>query len=745
MTLTARLVNAGRALFGRSVASDFGPFDAKVGNMWFISRGNSPQQHQREGRTVRTDGFEANAIVNACVRIIADQIATVRLQSYRETAEGEVELTPDSPLQTLLDQPAPQLPGFTFRRTLATHVQLYGNGYCLIRRSNGKPVGLRMLHPERLLQVQIDTKSDDIVGYTWTDSNGKQHTTPWTDVIHVKDLIVDTDGWFGFPRGLAALLAMVTDAEASTYVRQTVTNSGVPALIMLADDNASREDLEKAETDWQNTMVTRGQRGRARFVGGIKSVQVIGHSLSELEFPALRGITREDICAAFGVDPRLVGAASAKGTESALSGGQYQEARRKVEQLTCAPMRAAIVDALDTTLTPEFGFEYSRFDPDAIGALLETPAEITLRAKTMLEAGATIEEARRAQGLPEELDPTHHVLVPSIRTVKKAIELSEMPPPTALPPGEKPKAIAEKRAPKQLTAMAEPTSRAIRGKGQLTPSQRATLWRALDARARALEPAFRDRAQALFAIELATVTQIVMDADDTRASGAVQTRKTLSFYDRVARAVASYYAPKAEAQDAWRRGFTPDIALALNDAGTSFAADIGVSFDLANKRVTDAVQGRVNKLSGNVADTTLRQLRVIIAAGREAGQDAEQIARAIRAGVLDPAITATRAQLIAETEVMGALNEGEWLAANQSGVMQSIGWLEQADDRVRASHTAAGQEGWIALGSTFGNGLRYPHDPNGEASETIRCRCGAIYSDLEPSDAQTDQPMGIAA
>ncbi|MES2524047.1 MAG: phage portal protein [Gemmatimonadota bacterium] len=737
------------------------PWDNRVAGMWSIVRGGEPQQYTKQGRSVREQGFESNPIVLRCLSIIADQVAGPRLQAYRTTATGDIELVPTSPLQQLLDQPANQLSGFAYRRLLAMQTALYGNAYTVIYRDGksptSRPVRLKSLHPERLQQVLIDVETDELVAYVWTDSAGRQHTTPWYNMIHVKDLVVEPDQWFGFPRGASALAAMSTDGEASKYVRQVITNFGAPGVVMLMHDGQySREDLEAAEAKWNSRMSGRGERGNTRFTAGIRDVKVIGHTLKELEFPSLRGISREDICAAFGVDVRLVGAASAQGSESAMSGGQYQEARRKVQQLTCGPIQTAIVEAHDSTLTPSYGYTYVRTDPDAIGALLETPMEIAERAETMLKAGATFEEARRAMGLPEVMDPTHHTALLSLRTVAKAVELSETPPPALVPPdgGIPPKGEEEKDEEKralpvpeirQLPAAIVVTSRAIRGNVKLTKSQRATLWRAADARARAREPIFRDRAQALFAIELATVTQLVMEAADEGQDRSKSTRATPSFFDRASRAIASYYAPKGRARDAWELGFTPEISLAVNEAGSAMAADLGISFDLANPKVLDAIRGRVNKLSGQVAETTLRQLRVIIAAGREAGQDADQIARAIQAGVLDPSITAARAQLIAETETMGALNEGEWLAAIGSGVMQSKGWLDQADDDVRESHLQCGQQGWIPIEQRYGNGLLYPHDPEGEAAEVVRCRCSQLFSDLPADEAQLEQPLGDTA
>lgn len=50
-------------------------------------------------------------------------------------------------------------------------------------------------------------------------------------------------------------------------------------------------------------------------------------------------------------------------------------------------------------------------------------------------------------------------------------------------------------------------------------------------------------------------------------------------------------------------------------------------------------------------------------------------------------------------------------------------WLSKRDDRVRHSHMDCDEQGWIKLGKSFVNGLRYPGDPNGDISEIINCRC----------------------
>lgn len=771
MSLVSRVAMAARSLVTRAgYLSDLSPWSGKVDHAFSIVRGGEPQQYTKQGRTVRESGFQDNPIVLRCAAIIADQIAAASLQAYRMTREGVVELVPTSPLQQLLDQPSDQLPGFTFRRLLAIQLVIYGNGYCAIERAGkgptSRPVRLRSVHPERLQQIWTDTSTGEITHYVWTDGAGIQRQTAWADMIHAKDLIVEPDQWFGYPRAASALASIATDAEGTKYVRQVVTNSGIPPMIVIGEDGTEPKDLQAAEERFHERIVGRGKRGRAAFMANVKDIKVIGHTLKDLEFPSLRGITREDICAAFGVDPRLVGAASAKGSDSSMSGGQYQEARRKLEQLTCAPLRMAIIEAIDSTLSPSYGYTYTRFDPDAIGALLETPTEVVDRAVKMLQAGATLEESRRAMGLPEEMDPTHHTTVGSMRSVAKAIELSEMPPmlPPAGPLAADPEAedpegeddddtpadgqqdVQEDRRAPALPVRSVVVTRAIRGGLTLTNAVREALWRAADARATALEPAYRDKAATLFVLESLAVAGMLDAAADEGDTRAMQQRAdepgTPGFYERLLAALAAYYGLAGVARASWERAFLPEISLTMLTAASEMAAELGVSFDLANPRVTAAVRGRVNKLSGNVAETTLKQLRAIIAAGREAGQSPVQVAQAIRAGVFDPAITERRAGVIARTETMGALNEGEWLSAVESGVMQSKAWLRQPDSKVRDTHVDCAAQGWIAIDAAYSNGLQYPHDPNGEASEVVECRCAQAFSDLPPTEAQLDTPMG---
>jgi hypothetical protein len=88
-----------------------------------------------------------------------------------------------------------------------------------------------------------------------------------------------------------------------------------------------------------------------------------------------------------------------------------------------------------------------------------------------------------------------------------------------------------------------------------------------------------------------------------------------------------------------------------------------------------------------------------------------------------------RAETIARTEMMAALNESSLHAMNQaveSGAVKAETvtktWHTARDPRVRDSHAAQDRE-VVGLSATFSNGLAYPCDPNGSPIETANCRC----------------------
>ena len=79
----------------------------------------------------------------------------------------------------------------------------------------------------------------------------------------------------------------------------------------------------------------------------------------------------------------------------------------------------------------------------------------------------------------------------------------------------------------------------------------------------------------------------------------------------------------------------------------------------------------------------------------------------------------------ARTAVTYAENNGRfdsYLEAEAKGIVMKKVWTATHDSRTRDSHSAIDGE-MVDLNQTFGNGLRFPGDPDGRPEEVYNCRC----------------------
>ena len=86
------------------------------------------------GKTVNETTAMQTTAVYACVRILAETIASLPLHTYKSTNDGK-EKARDHPIYYLLsDAPNPEMTSFVFRETLMGHLLLWGNAYAQIVR-----------------------------------------------------------------------------------------------------------------------------------------------------------------------------------------------------------------------------------------------------------------------------------------------------------------------------------------------------------------------------------------------------------------------------------------------------------------------------------------------------------------------------------------------------------------------------------------------------------------------------------
>ena len=379
-----------------------------------LVRTADPSEYRRDGRTVRIQGFNAHPVVHACIRVVADIMASVPLVVLKERGDYESRVGDDHPLQKLLDYPGPRFTARQFRARFAVDFLGYGNAFFAMERpgETRPPIALRPVNPESMQQVWIDTEGDPR-RYDYANWAGLIVNVPTEDMLHFRDLEMGRPfeaDVFGYPRGATAIGSLLADNEATQYVRQVVTNDGTPTFAVLMADEASTEDAVAMQDRYTARVVSRGKRGVPAFFGAVKDIKPLGFTLSDLEFPDLRRVAREDICAAFGVDPRMIGIASAS-SDAGLSGIQYAEARARLVQHTIEPMFSAFEDELNHWLAPEFGDVWVTYDHDMLRDLVENDTETSTRVRAEYSEGLrTWEESRRAIKLSPLPEPTDSIL-----------------------------------------------------------------------------------------------------------------------------------------------------------------------------------------------------------------------------------------------------------------------------------------------------------------------------------------------
>lgn len=141
-------------------------------------------------------------------------------------------------------------------------------------------------------------------------------------------------------------------------------------------------------------------------------------------------------------------------------------------------------------------------------------------------------------------------------------------------------------------------------------------------------------------------------------------------------------------------------AAALNDEAVSFAT-----------QRTPLLTSYAARLEEDL--TAARQL------AEEDGQDEEQVAKTLRQTAREESAT------MAATEAQATYGASQMAILKRSG-FTSKAWISMGDDRVRPTHVDCDAQGAIPIDAKFSNGLLYPGDPNGPASETMNCRCNLV-------------------
>jgi len=361
------------------------------------------------------EGYQDNAIVHRCVKLIADSSSAVKLCVY----QGDEKLESHE-LLSLLERPNPLQSGVEYFASLYSYLLISGNSYLLRDSENfTPPKELYLLRPDRM-EIKasnsiIPAQYDYIINGMVTNSYPVDQTTGQSQVKQIK-LWSPLDDYYGLSPLMASAYNVDQHNLAGLHNVALLKNGCTPSGMLkfeptdetgasasLTDDQRARllEDLEFRFQGSHNS-------GRPMLLEGNFEYKQLGLNPKDMDFLELLNLSAREIALAFGVPAQMLGIPEANTYSNMETAklGMYEE--------TIIPLLTRVESDLNEFLTPLYNEDiYIKYDIDSIPAMAEKTKQVYLDVSQAVTAGIiTRNEARAKLGL-EPIDGADELYIPS--------------------------------------------------------------------------------------------------------------------------------------------------------------------------------------------------------------------------------------------------------------------------------------------------------------------------------------------
>lgn len=262
------------------------------------------------GKPVNEKTAMQTTAVYACVRILAEAIASLPLHVYEYMTDGSKKLVHDHPLYFLLhDEPNPEMTSFVFRETLMSHLLVWGNAYAqIVRDGAGRVIGLYPLLPNKM-----DVQRDDYGRLYYVYSRDSDENPMFKeygsivlspdDVLHIPGL--GFDGLIGYSPIAMAKNAVGMTLACEEYGASFFANGANPGGVL--EHPGVLKDPSKVRESWNS--VYRGVNNAHKIAvleEGMK-YQQIGIPPEEAQFLETRKFQINEIARLYRIPPHMVG------------------------------------------------------------------------------------------------------------------------------------------------------------------------------------------------------------------------------------------------------------------------------------------------------------------------------------------------------------------------------------------------------------------------------------------------------
>lgn len=254
------------------------------------------------GVTITPDNAMQLSAVYACVRVVAETVASLPLMVYQHTKDGGKEVKPKHSLYPILhDAPNSIQTSFEHREMYMGHTLLRGNSYDYISRNTmGRILELIPLDPSKIVVWIKNGKKK--YEFKPQDGNGKMFKAD--EIWHKKGLSID--GYVGISPIEKAKEVFGLSKAQEQYGARFFKNNARPSGILHTPATLKEAQEKKLKESWQEALTGEDQHKVALLMGDIKWEQV-SLSNEDSQFLESRTFQIEEIARIFRVPSILIG------------------------------------------------------------------------------------------------------------------------------------------------------------------------------------------------------------------------------------------------------------------------------------------------------------------------------------------------------------------------------------------------------------------------------------------------------
>ncbi len=252
------------------------------------------------GKAVNERTAMQTTAVYACVRILAETIASLPLHTYKYTAGGKEKAVNHQLYYLLHDEPNPEMTSFVFRETLMSRLLLWGNAYAqIIRDGRGKVLALYPLLPDRMT---VERTTDAQLYYEYRKDTGYVILRP-EDVLHIPGL--GFDGLIGYSPIAMSKNAIGMAIATEEYGAKFFANGANPGGVL--EHPGVVKDPARIRESWNAVYQGSGNAHRVAVLEEGMKFQPIGIPPEQAQFLETRKFQINEIARIFRIPPHMIG------------------------------------------------------------------------------------------------------------------------------------------------------------------------------------------------------------------------------------------------------------------------------------------------------------------------------------------------------------------------------------------------------------------------------------------------------